>query len=525
MQGEFVATALLASIGGLLVVAYRVRVPYPILLVAGSALLATIPGIPTITLDPDAILVLALPPLLYSAAFFTSLHDLRANLRPIGLLAFGLVLFTTAAVAVVAHGVIGLDWNVAFVLGAIVSPTDPVAATAIAGRLGAPRRYVTIVEGESLLNDATGLILYKYAVIAVITGSFSVGHASGDFLLSGVGGVAIGLAVGWLVAQVRRRIEDPPTEIAISLLTPYIAYLPAEGAGVSAVLAAVTAGIYLGWNAPKLISPPTRIQAYAFWETVVFALNSALFAIVGLQLPGIVDAIRPVVPDGRLLRDAAVVLVTVMLVRIAWVFLATYLPRRLSRRLRDKDPAPHAGAVFLVGWTGMRGAVSLAAALAIPVTLDAGGPFPDRELVIFLVYAVILGTLLVQGLTLPLIIRVLGIGGETEAEAEDRARLLAAEAALVRIDELTGEPGVPDDTAARMRGLYEFRLRRFEARLDEDDDGVLEESSLAFQRLRREALEAERAELLRLRAAGEINEVIMRRVERDLDLDDVRLDI
>jgi len=328
-----------------------------------------------------------------------------------------------------------------------------------------------------------------------------------------------------LVAQVRRRIEDPPTEIAISLLTPYIAYLPAEGAGVSAVLAAVTAGIYLGWNAPKLISPPTRIQAYAFWETVVFALNSALFAIVGLQLPGIVDAIRPVVPDGRLLRDAAVVLATVILVRIAWVFPATYLPRRLSRRIRDHDPAPHAGAVFLVAWTGMRGAVSLAAALAIPVTLDAGGAFPDRELVIFLVYAVILGTLLVQGLTLPLIIRVLGIGGETEAEAEDRARLLAAEAALVRIDELTGAPGVADDTAARMRGLYEFRLRRFEARLDEEDDGVLEESSLAFQRLRREALEAERAELLRLRAAGEINEVIMRRIERDLDLDDVRLDI
>jgi monovalent cation/hydrogen antiporter len=526
MHGDdLVATALLVSVGALLVGAYRIRVPYPILLVAGSALLALVPGVPDITLNPDAILVLALPPLLYSAAFFTSLRDLRANLQPVGLLAFGLVLFTTLIVGVVAHELVGLDWNVAFVLGAIVSPTDPVAGTAIAGRLGAPKRYVTIVEGEAMLNDATGLIVYKYAVAAVATGSFSLSHAGGDFLLSAAGGIGIGIAIGWIVAQFRRRIEDPPTEIAISLLTPYIAYLPAEGFGVSAVLAAVTAGIYLGWNAPKLISPATRIQAYAFWETIVFALNCTLFVLVGLQLPGIVDAIAPNVPDGRLARDAALILATVILVRIAWVYPATYVPRVLSRRVREREPAPRPASVFLVAWTGMRGAVSLAAALAIPTSLDDGGSFPDRPLVIFLVYVVILGTLLLQGLTLPTLIRRLGIAGQSEAEAEDRARMLASEAAIVRIDELRTESWVRDDTATRMRGLYEFRLRRLEARLDEEDDGVLEQQSLSFQRLRREALEAERGELLRLRAAGEIDEGIMRRLERDLDLEDVRLEI
>ncbi len=526
MHGEeLVAAALLASVGVMLVGAYRVRIPYPILLVTGSALLGLIPGVPDLTISPDVILVLALPPLLYSAAFFTSLHELRANLRPIGLLAFGLVVATTLAVGAVAHAVVGLDWNVAFVLGAIVSPTDPIAATAIAGRLGAPQRYVTIVEGESLLNDATGLILYKYAVAAVATGAFAPAHAAGDFVLSAVGGVALGIAVGWAIAHVRLRIEDPPTEIAISLLTPYLAYLPAEAFGVSAVLAAVTAGIYLGWNAPRLISPATRIQAYAFWETIVFALNSALFVVVGLQLPGILDDIRPAVADGRLLRDAVVMLATVIVVRIAWVFPATYLPRRLSARIARADPVPRVSAVFLVSWTGMRGAVSLAAALAIPATLDAGGVFPDRALVIFLVYAVILGTLLLQGLTLPLLIRRIGVGHDQEIDAEDRARLLVAEAAIVRIEELREEEWVPDATAGRMRGLYEFRLRRFEARLDADDDGELEGQSVAFQQLRRAALEAERAELLRLRGAGEISDPIMRRIERDLDLEDQRLEI
>jgi len=521
---ELVALALLVAVMALLIGAYRTNVPYPILLVVGSALIALIPGMPKVDVDPSIILVVALPPLLYSAAFFTSLHDLRRNIRPIGLLAIGLVVITTLAIGVVAHVVVGLPWSVAFVLGAVVSPTDPVAATAIAGRLGAPQRYVAIVEGESLLNDATGLVVYRIAVVAVITGSFSLAHGALDFVVGAGVGILIGALVGFLIAELRRRIEDAPTEITISLLTPYFAYLPAEALGASAVTAAVTAGIYLGWRAPELIAPQTRIQAYSFWEIIVFVLNSALFVVIGLQLRTILDGLGGS-PPLRLAGEALVVLLAVIVVRFLWVYPATYLPRRLSRRVRAREPAPKAENVFLVAFTGMRGAVSLAAALAIPRTLDSGAPFPDRDLVLFLVYAVILGTLLIQGLSLPSIIERLGLGGDSDEDRELRARILAAQAAIGRLDELAGEDWVRDDSARRMRGIYEFRLRRFAARLDIEDDGKIEEGSQAYQRLRREALEAERGELLRLRRAGEISEEAMRRVERDLDLEDARLEI
>ncbi len=521
---ELVALALLIAVTALLVGAYRTRVPYPILLVAGSALIALFPGMPKVEVDPSIILVIVLPPLLYSSAFFTSLHDLRSNIEPIGLLAIGLVVVTTLAVGVVAHAIVGLSWGVAFVLGAVVSPTDPVAATAIAGRLGAPQRYVAIVEGESLLNDATGLVVYRIAVVAVVTGTFSLAGGAIDFVVGAGVGIAIGVLVGFLIAALRRRIEDAPTEITISLLTPYFAYLPAEALGVSAVTAAVTAGIYLGWRAPELIAPQTRIQAYSFWEIIVFVLNSALFVIVGLQLRGVLDGLGGESP-WQLIGEAVVVVLAVIIVRFAWVYPTTYLPRRLSRRVRAREREPKAANVFLVAFTGMRGAVSLAAALAIPRTLDSGAPFPDRDLVLFLVYAVILGTLLIEGLSLPGIIERLGLGGDSDEDRELRARILAAEAAIGRLDELTEEDWVRNDTAERMRGLYDFRLRRFAARLDLEDDGSIEEGSQAYQRLRREALEAERAELLRLRRAGEISEEAMRRVERDLDLEDARLEI
>jgi CPA1 family monovalent cation:H+ antiporter len=528
VDGHEVATfALLAAVTLLLLAAYRTRIPYPILLVAGSAVLAFTPGAPEVEVDPDVILVVALPPLLYSAAFFTDLHGFRRDLRPIGLLAIGLVVMTTLAIGAVAHWVVGLPWDVAFVLGAIVSPTDPVAATAIAGRLGAPRRFVTIVEGESLVNDATGLIVYKFAVAAVVTGSFSLAQAVGAFFLDAAGGIAIGLLVGFAIAAIRRRVEDAPTEITISLLTPYFAYLPAEALGLSAVMAAVTSGIYLGWYAPALIAPETRLQAYSVWEIVVFLLNSALFVLIGLQLPGIIDALG----DSKitsLVRDGMVLLLAVIAVRFLWVYPATYLPRKLSRRLRERDPAPSPKVVMLVAWTGMRGAVSLAAALAIPATVDGGGVFPDRDEVTFLVYTVILGSLLLEGLTLPGMIRRLGLGdGHIEERQEDRARLAAARAGLARIEELqeSDEDWISPGQVSRLRGIYRYRVRRFGARMDGDRDGRLEETTLNYQRLRREVLEAEREELLRLVRAGEIGEEAMRRIERDLDLEDARLDI
>jgi CPA1 family monovalent cation:H+ antiporter len=280
---DVVLLTVLVGVTALLVVAYHSRVPYPILLVVGGAAIGFLPGVPDVQLEPELVLVIVLPPLLYSAAFFSSLRELRENVKEISLLAIGLVIFTMAGVAIVAHEVVdGMSWEAAFVLGAVVSPTDPVAATAIASRVGAPRRYVTIVEGESLVNDATALVAYKFAVAAVVTGSFSLTEAGGRFVLNAIAGIAIGIAIGYLVAQLRKRLDDAPTEITISLITPYFAYLPAEALGVSAVLAAVTTGIYMGWHSPELITPATRIQSFSVWEILVFVLNAVLFVLVGL---------------------------------------------------------------------------------------------------------------------------------------------------------------------------------------------------------------------------------------------------
>lgn len=516
----------LFAITVLLVGAYRMAVPYPILLVVGGACIGYLPGAPDTVLEPELVLLIFLPPLLYSAAFFSSLRDLRDNVRPISLLAIGCVLFTMGGVALVAHTVIdGMSWEVALTLGAILSPTDAIAATAIASRVSAPRRFITIVEGESLVNDSTALIAYKFAVAAAVSGSFSAMSASGEFVLNSVAGVAIGLAVGAVIAWTRRAIDDAPTEITVSLVTPYFAYLPAEAAGVSAVLAAVTAGIYLGWRSPELITPATRIQAFAVWEILVFLLNAALFVLVGLELPHVIDGISGTYDGWRLAGYAASVGGAVILTRFAWVFPSTYLPRLLLPRLRRRDPAPGWRYTTLVAWTGMRGGVSLAAALALPLTIDGGAPFPHRELVIFLTYGAILATLLLQGMTLQPLIRRLGLEEELEVDLDSEARLKAAWAALGRLDELEDAEWTRAETIDRMRKAYEFRIRRFNARLDPDDDGDIETGSLAFQRLRREVLEAERAEIIRMRNRGVINDEVMRRIERDLDLEDARLEI
>jgi monovalent cation/hydrogen antiporter len=507
---EVVLTAILAGVAALLVIAHLSRIPYPMLLVVGGAAIGYVPGMPEIELEPELVLLILLPPLLYAAAFFSSLRDMRANVGPISLLAVGLVLFTMVGVALVAHEVVGLGWEASFVLGAIVSPTDPVAATSIGRRVGLPRRIITIVEGESLVNDSTALIAYRTAVVAAVSGSFSLMDASATFVFNAVVGVAIGLAVGWLIAQVRSRIEDAPTEITISIFTPFFAYLPAEALGVSAVMAAVTAGVYLGWNSPRLISPPTRIEAYAVWSLLVFLLNAALFTLVGLQLPGVIETLEGR-STGELVWWAVAVSVTVMAVRFLWIFPLT---RAFAQPWRH---------TVILGWTGMRGAVSLAAALAVPLTVD------DRDVILFLTYAVILSTLLLQGLTLPRLVRALGVRDDDGDERywESKARLLAADAALSRLEELRAEDWVRDDTADRVRNLYEYRRRRFASRFGDDDgeSAGIEERAVAYQRLLREILEAQRRRVIELRNQGRINDEIMRRIERDLDLEDNRLEV
>jgi monovalent cation/hydrogen antiporter len=492
--------------------------PLPILLVLGGVVMGFIPGLPHVALPPELVLVAVLPPLLYSGAFFTSLRDLRANKRPIALLSFGLVGTTMAAVAVVAHDWVGMPWGVAFTLGAIVSPTDALAATEIASRLGVPRRVVSIIEGESLLNDGTALVLYKAAIGAAVGGTFSLVDTSGRIVLNVVGGIAIGIGVGWVVRQVRRRIDDPPVEVALAVLSGYLAYLPAQAAGVSGVLAAVTIGIYMGWYTPELTTERTRLSGDAFWEILVFLVNALVFVLLGLQLRPIVDSLSGM-SSPKLTEYGVLVAVTVVVARIVCVPIFTYLPRYLFPRVRARDPYPPWQYPATISWAGMRGAVSLVAALALPEN------FPDRQEIVFLTFAVIVATLVVQGLTLPAVIRVLRPSDDGSAEREDaKARIHAAEAALARLEELVADGVVREDTAARIRGTFGFRRDRFRARIDDGDDGAIEEQSQAYQRVMRELLDAEQAALLALRNDRRVDDNVVQRVQRDLDLEAARLD-
>jgi Na+/H+ antiporter len=527
---ELVVFGLLVAVAALAVVARLVRVPYPILLVIGGLAIGFVPDFPDIELDPDLVLLVFLPPLLYAAAFFSNLRELRANARPIGLLAIGLVVVTTLAVAAAAHWAIGLDWPVAFVLGAIVSPTDAVAPATILRRLAVPRRVVSIVEGENLTNDWTALVTYKFAVAAVLSGSFSLAEAGPEFILSGVGGVAIGVGGGLAIAAVRRRLHDPPTEITISLLTPYAVYLPAEELGFSGVIAAVTVGIVLGWRVSELTDHTTRLQSFAVWEILQFLLNAVLFVLIGLQLHTALDALESR-DGGELLGYAVLVSVVVIAVRIAWVFALSVLDRGVRREIVGPAGSRAAGGwkeVTLVAWAGMRGAVSLAAALAIPLETDAGAPFPERDLILFLTFAVIIATLVLQGLAFPALIRALDLDEDTsDADEELTARIAVAYAALDRIERLADEDWVPDDTIERVRNLYDYRRRRFSSRLDDrtpEGEFDYERRAELYRRVMQEVIGAQRDTLRLLRDSGEITDEVRRSVEHELDLEQARLE-
>jgi Na+/H+ antiporter len=524
---QIVLAALFVSAAGLNAIANWLKVPYPIPLVIGGLLLGLIPGIPDIQLDPDLVLLVFLPPLLYSSAFFFDLRALRGDARLISLNAIGLVLATTVGVAWLAHALIDLPWAMAFALGAIVSPTDPAAATAIMRRVGAPRRMVNILEGESLFNDATALVAFKVALAAAVGGSVSAGHTLLDFFVEAGGGLAVGLAAGWVIGEVRRRVTDINTELTISLFSAYGAFIPAQQLGVSGVLAAVTCGVYLGFRAPEIASPESRMQSDGLWSTLTFLLNAALFILIGLQLPSIVDGLSGR-PAGEEIGYAAAVCATVIGVRFAWNFVITALIRTVDRRPSQR--ARRAGWRIRVvgGWAGMRGAVSLAAALSLPLQTDAGDPLPGRELIQFITFSLILVTVVGQGLTLPWLIRRLGaVEDGTEEEAEElRARLTIAAAALERLTELEEEDWTRDRTIDRVRTLYEYRRRRFKVLSGKiaDEDGI-EEGSLLYQRMMHEIYAAQRHALLALRNERQISSEVMRRVERELDLEETRLEV
>lgn len=514
---------LLAAVLAFVTIARRVLIPYPILLVLGGLVLSVVPTVPTVRLSPDLVFLIFLPPILWAAAYFTSLRDFRANLGPITLLAVGLVLATTAAVAVVARALVpGLSWSAALALGAIVSPPDAVAATAIARRLGIPYRIVTILEGESLINDASALVLYRTAVAAAVTGTLALTGVLWQFVLASVGGVIIGLIVGAVASRALRLTEDSLVEIAITLLAPYAAWVIAERAHTSAVLACVAGGLYLRQGFSAIVAPATRLQARAVWDLLIFLLNGVIFVLIGLELGAIREAGLPG-NLGTVAWQGALISATAIGVRLLWVPLATVLPRLASPGLRQRDPLPPWPHVLLVAWIAMRGIVSLAAALALPVTTASGAPFPFRDEIILFTFAVILSTLVLQGLSLTPLVRALNLGEDNQLELEEaRAREEAARAALTKLDQLATAEWPRRETLERLRAIYAQRLRRASP-ISVDVAGGSAQAQAAFRRLRHEALTAERRALIALRDQGVISDEVLHRVEQELDVEAMRI--
>lgn len=513
------AAALLAQLARVL------KVPYPILLVVGGLALGFVPGLPVVQIAPEVIFVIFLPPLLNAAAFSSSPLDLRAHLRPITLLAVGLVLLTTVAVAAVVHYVVGLPWAVSFVLGAILSPTDPVAAEAIFRRLGVPERVGTIVGGESLINDATALVAFRMALGALTSGAFSLWVAGLEFLLVGGGGIIVGLVLARLILPLWARLREPSIMITFSVLIPYGAYILAEEVlHVSGILAVVTYGLYQGWKAPRLFpDASTRIQALAFWGVLIFVLEALLFILVGQQLPAIVGNIEEY-SVAQVLLYAILVYGAVLGARFAWFFTTPYLHPVFNRLLRNRYLRAPWQERLVMSWSGMRGAVSLAAALAVPLTIG-GERFEERDLILFLTFAVILATLVLQGLTLAPLITALRLKdqGNEDTLMELRARLEGVRAALDRLEQ-AGDERVPQSAREQMREQFKGRIRRYEAGIEAG--GATQEyaeSSAAWRDWRRELIGAEREALLALRDRGEISPEVMRRIERDLDLEESRI--
>ncbi|HMC27866.1 MAG TPA: Na+/H+ antiporter [Verrucomicrobiae bacterium] len=505
----------------LAIVARRTRIPHPILLTIGGVILALVPGLPEIHLEPELVFNLFLPPLLYPAAVYTSWRDFRTNLRPILLMATVLVLITMAATASLFPALTGLPLAVGFVFGALISPPDAVAALSFTQNLRVPRKIIVILEGESLVNDATSFISFRFAVAAVMTGSFSLGHASLQFLFVAVGGMGVGLAVGWLATQVQKRLDDPPVQTMFSLLTPYLAYFSGERLHVSGILAVVIAGMYYGWRVPRILSGRMRLQAVPVWEMVLFILNGILFMLIGLQLPQVIRALPPG-SAFQVATLAVLVLLVIVLVRFGWIFAATYLPRFFSRTLRRKNRIPWQQTA-LMAWTGMRGADSLAGALAIPFLLPNGEPFPGRNLILLVTFCVIFGTLVLQGLTLAPLVRWLGIVDDHVTEREEKlARLKANEAALAHVEEMEALHRTNPKTAERLRAEYVDRIQQLRGE-GPPEKTVRRLFSRDFEDLAREALETERETVIGLRNDEVISDQALRRIQRDIDLAEARL--
>jgi CPA1 family monovalent cation:H+ antiporter len=522
---EMVFLLLLLFVVAFGALARKLQTPYPIILVIAGALLGFVPAIPNIPLNPDLIFFVILPPLLYAAAWVTSWREFSYNLVSILLLAFGLVAFTVAGVSGGTHWLFpGFDWRIGFVLGAIIAPTDAIAATAIANRVGLPKRIVDILEGESLVNDASGLLALEFGIAMVVRGQTpTVTEGLGRMAFLILAGLAVGLAVAWIVDRIERHIDDGPIEIAISILVPYAAYFVADRIHASSVLAVIACGLYLSRRSSEFFSPEVRLQIWGFWDTFVFILNGLVFVLIGLQLPHVLAGIKGY-RLSTLLLDGALFSALVIVLRLLWAFPGAFLANRIRTRIfHQHEKLPSARSILVLGWTGMRGVISLAAAIALPETLANGNPFPQRDLIIFLAFSVIFVTLVLQGLTLPFVVRVLGVAGasgpknETEEE-EESARREMLQSALAYLEETRKDDErefleIYDD----LTGHYRHRLAAIDG-VDDPDGRLSPEHRERHTRLLRDLLRVERQTALRLRGQGRINDETLRQLEYELDL-------
>jgi monovalent cation/hydrogen antiporter len=525
MQTHLLVIFVLTTIAVAAIAASRSKLPPAIVMVLVGLVLAVTPGLPQVEIAPELVLLLVLPPLVYSAGVQMSWREFRYNIRSISLLAVGGVTFTTVAVAAVMHFVLGWDWAVGFVLGAIISPPDEVAPMAIGRRLGLPRRTMVVLEGEGLANDATALILYKFAVVAVATGTFSFGPAFLVFLAIVGGEIAFGLAVGYASLRLRKWAADPRIEILLSLLTPFAAYWPPAHLGGSGVLAACVCGLYVSWNGPLLIPAATRLQGIFFWDLLIYVLEGALFLLTGLEARPLLERIVQV-SGAELAAAALVTIVAVVVARFLWIYPAIYLPRWLIPSLRRKDPYPIWQRPFILSFTGVRGIVSLAAALALPLMTAAGEPFPHRDLILLLTFWVILVTLVGQGLLLPAVIGWLGLPKIAQTEqieerkAELAARRNAINAVVQTLDELAQERDLPQPVVDGIRARYLERLKRAELADGEADSRTRIE---LYDEIETLLIDAERKYIFGQLKRGELIDEGRRHIERELDLRETHL--
>ena len=524
---EFVFLLLLLFVVFFGALAQKLKTPYPIVMVIGGLLLSFVPGIPHITLNPDLIFLVILPPLLYGAAWLTSWREFSYNFVSIFFLAFGLVTFTVIGVTEAGQWLLpGFDWRVGLVLGAVVAPTDAIAATSIARRVGLPKRIVNILEGESLLNDATALLALEFGIALLVEGSlptFTSGLLRLCYLTAA--GIAVGLVVGEIVHQIEHRIDDAPIEIALSILTPYVAYLAANSIRASGVLAVVACGLYLSRKSSHFFSPGVRLQAWAVWDSLTFVLNGLVFVLIGLQLPFVLGAIR-----GQNLRTLIAYglgfSAFLIVLRIAWIFPGAYFANLIRRRLlHQSERLPPARQIFVVGWTGMRGVISLAAAIALPHTLAGGVPFVQRNSIIFLAFSVILVTLVLQGLTLPPLIRALGLAGPVQPDTEEQAaRRAIVQAALAHLDQTRAM--YPPEFAEVFDDLAQHYRRRMATLADAQEPGgelQSRETNQRFIEVSRDVLRIERNLAVQLRNQRRISDELLRELERELDLGEAQL--